>query len=115
MIPRTPIPKTPTSVYPSRLFAILVKRFNRELSRDPHQVLTVRLLCEAAERPLSEAVQFRLNAFCYPCDTQGMQHELISRTQLTGVFDGLKCVINVAALCDTPGFVTNDSVTVDTG
>jgi hypothetical protein len=55
------------------------------------------------------------NAFCCPYDTQSMQHELISRTQLTGVYDGLKCVINITALCDTPGFVTNDSVTVDTG
>jgi hypothetical protein len=60
-------------------------------------------------------MEIRLNAFRCPCDTQGMQHELISRTQLTGVCDGLKGVINIAALCDTPGFVTNDSVTVDTG
>jgi hypothetical protein len=60
-------------------------------------------------------MQFGLNSLCCPCDTQSVQHELISRTQLTGVFDGLKRVINVTALCDTPGFVTNDSVTVDTG
>jgi hypothetical protein len=70
MIPRTSIPKTPSSVYPSRLLAILVKRFSRERclawvwgtsqmgtdyrqhpSRDSHRVLVVRYLSEAAERP----------------------------------------------------------------
>jgi hypothetical protein len=83
------------------------------LSGIPQSFLVI--LCDATERPLFEAMQFCRNAFCCPCNTQSMQHEFISRTQLTGISDGLKCVINVAALCDTPGFVANDSVTVDAG
>jgi hypothetical protein len=34
---------------------------------------------------LWKATQFRLNSFCCPSDTQSMQDELISKTQLTGV------------------------------
>jgi hypothetical protein len=41
-----------------------------------------------------------------------MQNELISKTQLIGVFDSLKCVMNAGTLSGTPWLVIDDPVTV---
>ena len=65
--------------------------------------------------PLFLEMRVKISDLCCPCDTQSVQDELISKTQHTGVQGGSKCVMNVSTLCGTPEFVTNDSVTVDTG
>jgi len=44
-----------------------------------------------------------------------MQDETITKTQVIGMQNGLICVLNIAAECLTPGFVTDDPSTVRAG
>lgn len=57
----------------------------------------------------------RLTRRSSPGNSESVQDQTVLKVEVVAVHDCVECVLNAIALRSTPGFVTNDAFTVNTG